>query len=191
MKKTFNIKKNVIWLMLLTCLVSCGMERIKNGDFESGSVSPWFINKPNKNTSLSIITDSDLPGGGSGALGITTDKNKRVDIRQNLKAGPGKYKLSMYIDTTRCSTKSGYVMVQVTGVVGGKWASFTTLATPSNSRHNKTVTVWRKYEKIITVPKDGMIKTMWITLVEISGTVMVDRVSLRDYDENEINPVEK
>ena len=171
--------------LLATVLTASGKEWIKNGDFENEKTAPWFFSPPAKTASLSIIKDSNLPGGGSGALGITVANTRRVDVRQSLKAGPGKYKLTMYIDTTRCTKPSGYVMVQLTGSVGKKWKAFATVATPYSTANEWIKLKWKKYEKIITVPQGGELSSFYIVLVNITGTVMVDRISLLDYNEDE------
>ena len=45
-----------------------------------------------------------------------------------------------------------------------------------------SVAKWAKYEKIINVPPDGKIENVYIVLSHITGTVMVDGISLRNYD---------
>ena len=180
--------RSIIILMLsvfTAVLPAIGKEWIKNGDFENEKTAPWFFSPPTKNASLSIIKDSTPPGGGSGVLGITVANAPRVDIRQSLNVGPGKYKFSVYIDTTRCPKQTGYAAISLTGSVGGKWKSFAAVHTPDNNQHTKRITVWQKYEKVFTVPPGGKIESIWITLANITGTVMVDQISLRDYSESE------
>jgi len=159
-------------------------EYVKNGDFENGKTAPWFFLKANPNASLSVVTDAAPPEGGSGVLGITFSKDRRVDFRQNLNVGPGKYKFSAYLDTTRCAPQ-GQVILDLVGRVGGKWHTFAHFSTPSNDSNAKKITLWRRYETVVTVPPDGVIKALVFRIVNINGTVMADRISLRDYDENE------
>ena len=156
--------KALLLMGLMMTLTSSATEWIKNGDFENGTTAPWYFSTPSKHASLSIIADSELPGGGSGALGITFDKDRRTSLRQAVNVGPGKYKFSAYIDTTRCPKQNGYVTIQVTGTVGGKWNCFASVATPDNRSNTKKITKWQKYEKIFTVPEDGKIKSIFIML---------------------------
>ena len=134
---------------------------------------------------MTIITDSVSPLGGSGVLGVTFAKDRRIDIKQNLKTGPGKYKLTAYMDTTRCTKPGGYAMIYLSGSINGKWHNFGTFATPGTAKGGWKKTEWTKYEKIITVPEGGMIKSINITLISITGTVMLDGISLCDYSDDD------
>ena len=185
-----NIRKMALLGLILSAVSVYGAERVKNGDFENGKIAPWRLVKPNKNVSLAIVTDSGSPCGGNGALGITLSKERRIDISQGVKIGPGKYKLTAYMDTSRCTKPAGYIMLYLSGSVNGKWHNFGSIATPGTpgrkSSAGWTKTIWQKYEKIITVPDGGVIKHINIALINyLTGTVMLDGISLRDYSEED------
>lgn len=186
-----NFRKATMCLLALYPMFICGAEWIRNGDFENGRISPWTISKPNKNVKLTIIKDSNLSGGGSGALGITMADTPRIDIKQGLKVGPGTYKFTAYIDTTRCTKPRGYVMLYLAGSLKGKWKTFGTVVTPKKSPTGRPRSTgwakkeWDKHEMIVTVPPDGKINSINILIGNITGTVMLDRISLMDYGKNE------
>ena len=180
-----NLKTAGILLLVLHTVSSYGMEWIKNGNFEDGKVEPWHLEKPNKQVSLSIIKDSNLSGGGSGALGITMTDTPRINICQRLKVGPGTYKFTAYIDTTRCTKPRGYVLLYLSGSVGGKYKNFCSVSTPGNVRTGWKTKEWDKHELVVTVPPGGTIKSINILVGNITGTVMLDRISLRDYGKSE------
>ena len=169
----------------LLALSLAGTEFVRNGDFESGKIAPWRLSKPNDKVTVEIVPDSGSPCGGTGALGITLSKERRIDLHQNVKIGPGKYKLTAYMDTSRCTKPSGYIMLYLSGSVNGKWHNFGCVATPGTARGGWKKTEWTKYEKIITVPEGGMIKSINITLISITGTVMLDGISLCDYSDDD------
>ena len=179
--------------ILAACLASnllalplAGAEFVKNGSFENGKIVPWWLSKPNQNVSLSIVSDSGSPCGGTGALSITLSKEQRIDITQNVKIGPGKYKLTAYMDTTRCTRPGGYIMLYLSGSVNGKWHNFGCVATPGTRRSGWKKTEWQKYEKIVTVPEGGVIKNVNIALINnLTGTIMLDGISIRDYSDEE------
>ncbi|MBO4630648.1 MAG: hypothetical protein J5858_01860 [Lentisphaeria bacterium] len=179
--------KKAIFTLLLLCVAWVhGTEWIKNGDFENGKIEPWKFSTTHKNASMTIITDSAPPTGGNGVLGIMFAKDRRVDIKQNLKVGPGKYKFSAFMDTTRCTKPGGYVMIYLSGTLNGKWHNYGAIATPGTPpRTGWKKTEWTKYEKKITVPQSGEIKAVYIVLINITGTAMVDGVSLQDIGKNE------
>ena len=186
MKNGWFGKKNLAPLLFLCAVLAQGSEWVKNGDFETGEITPWKLLKPNKNVNLSIVTDSGSPCPGNGALGITLSKERRIDIVQGVKIGPGKYKLTAYMDTSRCTKPSGYIMLYLSGSVNGKWHNFGAVATPGTARGGWKKTEWEKYEKIISVPEDGMIRGVNIVLANyLTGTVMLDGISIRDYSEEE------
>ena len=186
MKNGWFGKKNLAPLLFLCAVLAQGSEWVKNGDFETGEITPWKLLKPNKNVNLSIVTDSGSPCPGNGALGITLSKERRIDIVQGVKIGPGKYKLTAYMDTSRCTKPSGYIMLYLSGSVNGKWHNFGAVATPGTARGGWKKTEWEKYEKIISVPEDGMIRSVNIVLANyLTGTVMLDGISIRDYSEEE------
>jgi len=156
-------------------------EYVKNGDFESGNVAPWRLSKPNAEVTLAIVPDSGSPCGGSGALGITLPGVKRVDVTQRVKIGPGTYKLTAYMDTTRCTKQGGYIMLYLSGTVDGKWHNFGTVATPGTRKGvGWRKTEWQKYEKIVTVPEGGVIKSVNISFISLTGTVMLDDISVQE-----------
>ena len=184
-----DIKTKTCYLGILTAALTFGGEWIKNGDFENGKTTPWKLTKANKNVSLSIVPDSGSPCGGSGALGITLSQERVIDICQDVKIGPGTYKLTAYMDTTRCTKPGGYIMLYFSGSVNGKWQNFGGVATPGTPKTPGVgwkKTSWRKYEKIITVPEGGTIKRIYIVLSGyFTGTAMLDGISLQDYTEEE------
>ena len=159
-------------------------EHVKNGDFENGKTAPWHLDPVTPAASLAVITDAAPPVGGSGVLGITVEKGRRIDVCQHVNVGPGKYKFSVYIDTTRCAP-TGVVMVYLGGKAGEKYRSFGSLKTHSNDQNTKKVTVWQKFERIIDIPENGKITSVNIMLLNIRGTAMLDRISLIDYDADE------
>ena len=188
MIKVLNVKKTAISLLIIASVFSYGKEWVKNGDFEDGKTAPWRLTKPNKNVSLSIVTDSESPCGGTGAFGITMSKEKRIDIIQYVKIGPGKYKLTAYMDTTRCTKPGGYILLYLSGQVNGKWHNFGGVSaggTPKIPGVGWQKTVWQKYEKIITVPEGGVIKGINISLFSLTGTIMLDGISIQDYGTEE------
>ena len=89
------------------------------------------------------------------------------------------------MDTTRCTKPGGYAMIYLSGSINGKWHNFGTFATPGTAKGGWKKTEWTKYEKIITVPEGGMIKSINITLISITGTVMLDGISLCDYSDDD------
>ena len=170
----------------LLALSLAGAEFIKNGDFESGKIAPWRLSKPNDKVTVEIVPDSGSPCGGTGALGITLSKERRIDLHQNVKIGPGKYKLTAYMDTSRCTRPGGYIMVYLEGTVNGKYRNFGCVATPGTGRGGWKKTEWEKYEKIITVPEGGVIRHANIALINyLTGTVMLDNISICDYNPDE------
>ena len=186
MKTGWFRKKNIASLLFLCTVLTQGTEWVKNGDFESGKITPWKLLKPNENVNLSIVTDSGSPCAGNGALGITLSKERRIDITQSVKIGPGKYKLTAYMDTSRCTKPSGYIMLYLGGSVNGKWHNFGAVATPGTASGGWKKTEWEKYEKIITIPEGGIIRSVNIVLVNyLTGTAMLDGISIRDYNEEE------
>ena len=184
-----NIGKLVLSGLILSAVFAYGAERVKNGDFENGKIAPWRLEKPNNNVSISIVTDSGSPCAGNGALGITLSKERRVNISQGVNIGPGRYKLTAYMDTSRCIKAGGYIMLYLGGTVNGKWRNFGSVATPGTPKKANvgwTKTEWQKYEKIITVPDGGRISHVNIVLANyLNGTVMLDGISIRDYSEEE------
>ena len=164
-------------------------EHVKNGDFENGKTAPWRLDKATPTASLAVITDATPPVGGSGVLGITVEKGRRIDVCQHVNVGPGKYKFSVYIDTTRCA-QTGVVMVYLGGKAGEKYRSFGSLKTHSNDQTVKKVTVWQKFERVIDIPENGKITSINIMLLNIRGTVMLDRISLQDVEETEKTKVQ-
>ena len=180
-----NMKTTASILIVLSAIISYGTEWIKNGDFENGQIKPWFLSTKNSNAKLSIITDTESPLGDRAVLGITVEKEPRVTIRQGLKVKPGIYKFTAYMDTTRCTKPAGYAFIYFDGKINGKWKNFggaMTPGTPKTPGLRWQKTKWAKYEKIINVPPDGKIENVYIVLSHITGTVMVDGISLRNYD---------
>ena len=187
-----NIREISFSVMLFLGGAAFGAEWIKNGNFENDTTAPWYFSKPNKNASLAIVRDSNLSGGGNGALGITVSDVQRVDLTQRLKVGPGTYKFTARVDTTRCTKSRGFVLIYLAGSVGEKWKRFGTVSTPKKNREDWMKRTgwqkkeWDKHEMIINVPPDGMIKSINIVLGNyVTGTVMLDNISLSDFNEEE------
>ena len=186
MKTSKCIKNTFFLLAVLSSAWSSGAERIKNGDFENGEISPWKLVTPSENVNLAIVPDSGSPCAGSGALGITLANERRIDIRQNVKIGPGTYKLSAYMDTSRCTKPGGYIIIFLGGMLDGKWHNYGHVATPGTRKTGWQKTVWEKFEKTITVPEGGVIRSVNITLAgNLTGTAMLDGISIRDCSEEE------
>jgi len=155
-------------------------EYVKNGDFENGEVAPWSLTKPNDKVSVAVIPDGAPPSGGSGVLAITPSGAARIDLRQNVKIGPGKYKLSAWMDTTRCTERGGHVAITLDGRLNGKWHRFGGLVSASVFTDKSWRKIeWTKYEAEVTVPPGGEIRSIYITVARIKGTAMVDAISLQ------------
>ena len=167
---------------LLFPLLLAGAEHVKNGDFETKEIAPWRLSKPNDKVELAVIADSNTPSGSS-ALGITLPgEERRIDLHQRVKIGPGTYKLTVYMDTTRCTKPRGYVMLALAGNINGKWHNFGGVATPGTPKDGWKKTEWQKYEKIVTVPEGGVIQSVLIAIVgHVTGTVMVDGISIQEF----------
>ena len=162
-----------------TAVLSAG-EYVKNGDFESGTTAPWTLAKPNPKVSVTILPDGASPVGGSGVLGIDLNGETRADLRQNVKIGPGKYKFTAWMDTTRCTARGGHLRIDLDGTLEGKWHRFGSLISASvfTDKHWRKIE-WTKYEAEGTVPPGGTVRSIYITAVRISGVAMVDAVSLQ------------
>jgi hypothetical protein len=77
-------------------------------------------------------------------------------------------------------------MLYLSGSVNGKWHNFGGFATPGTRRDGWKKLEWKKYEMTVTVPDGGIIKSLNISIINhVTGTVMLDGISIRDYDENE------
>jgi len=184
MKTSKYIKNTLFLLAILSVTCSYGVEWVKNGDFENGEISPWKLVTPSENVNPAIVPDSGSPCAGSGALGITLANERRIDIRQNVKIGPGSYKLSAYMDTSRCTKPGGYIIIYLGGMLNGKWHNYGHVSTPGTRKTGWQKTVWEKFEKMITIPEGGVIRSVNITLAgNLTGTAMLDGISIRDYSE--------
>ena len=176
-----KLKQMFAGALLIPFLLS-GAEYVKNGDFETKEVAPWRLTKANDKVELAVLSDSSTPSG-SNALGITLPgEERRIDINQRVKIGPGTYKLTVYMDTTRCTKPRGYVMLALAGNINGKWHNFGGVATPGTPKDGWKKTEWQKYEKVVTVPEGGVIQSVLIAIVgHVTGTVMVDGISIQEF----------
>lgn len=181
MKRRMRVLTSAVLVTVFSASLAAA-EYVRNGDFESGNVAPWRLSKPNAEVALAIVPDSGSPCGGSGALGITLPGVKRVDVAQRVKKiGPGTYKLTAYMDTTRCTKPGGYIMIFLEGNVNGKYSNFGCIATPGTGKDGWRKTEWRKFEKVITVPEGGAITSVTIALINnLTGTVMLDGISIQE-----------
>ena len=175
------------WFAVLAAATLCtaalsAAEYVKNGDFETNEVAPWRLSKPNDKVELAVVADSNTPSD-SGAFAVTlTGEDRRIDLKQRVKIGPGTYKLTAYMDTTRCTKPGGYIMLYCSGEINGKWHNFGGVATPGTAKGGWKKTEWQKYEKIITVPEGGVIQSVNIALVgNMTGTVMLDGISIQEH----------
>ena len=177
------IRKCFVFFLGSVCAFAATLsaaEFVKNGDFEKGEVAPWTLTKPNPKVAVTVISDGAPPHGGSGVLAITPDGAARLDLRQGVKIGPGQYKFSAWMDTTRCTERGGHVAITLDGTLNGKWHRFGSLVSASVFTDNHWRKIeWTKYEAEVTVPPGGEIRSIYITVARIKGTAMVDAVSLQ------------
>ena len=160
-------------------------ELIPNGDFENGKTAPWQFLKGGKTTTLTMVTDSS-PDGGSNVLAVNIRDERKVQLGQNLNLGPGTYKFSGWIDTTRCSRPGGYSQIYLVCSINGKGKNLGVFGTPGTVPGSG----WRKYpwqksESVITIPPGGKIKGVRISITNMTGTIMLDNLSLTLYGKEE------
>lgn len=161
-----------------------GTEYVTNGEFEDGTVDGWALNASDGSV-LSLVVDSAPPDGGTGTLGFNVaGETRKVSVSQNLrtKVGPGKYVFSAWIDTSRLTIPSGYVMCYVSGRVNGAWTNFGGFNTggthPKLGWRNHP---WKRFEHRFTVPEGGEAGGLTVECVDVkAGTVMFDRISLTE-----------
>ena len=156
-------------------------ELISNGDFENNRTAPWKFLKGGKTSTLTVMTDSS-PAGGRGVLALNISDERKIALGQNLNLGPGTYKFSGWIDTTRCSRPGGYSMVFLTCSINGKGKNLGVFGTPGTvPKVGWRKVPWQKYERIVTIPPGGKIKGIRLTTANMTGTVMFDNISLIPY----------
>ncbi|MBQ6599131.1 MAG: hypothetical protein IJH79_16395, partial [Lentisphaeria bacterium] len=160
-------------------------ELIPNGDFENGKTAPWQFLKGGKTTTLTMVTDSS-PDGGSNVLAVNIRDERKVQLGQKLNIGPGTYKFSGWIDTTRCSRPGGYSQIYLVCSINGKGKNLGVFGTPGTvpgSGWRKFP--WKKSESVITIPPGGKIKGVRISITNMTGTIMLDNLSLTPYGKEE------
>ena len=177
------IRKSFVFFLGSVCAFASALpaaEFVKNGGFENNEIAPWRLTKPNPKVSTTVISDGAPPSGGRGVLAITPDGEARVDLRQSVKIGPGQYKFSAWMDTIRCTERGGYLRIDLDGTLNGKWHRFGSLVSSSVFTDKSWRKIaWTKYEAEVTVPPDGEIRSIYITVARIKGTAMVDAISLQ------------
>ena len=175
-----NQKFFAVLLVTVCTAALAAAEFVKNGDFEKSEVAPWRLTKPNPEVSISVVPDGAPPHGGSGVLAITPNGAARLDLRQGVKIGPGQYKFSAWMDTTRCTDRGGHVAITLDGRLNGKWHRFGSLVSSSVFTDNHWRKIeWTKYEAEVTVPPGGEIRSIYITVARIKGTALIDAISLQ------------
>ena len=175
-----NQKFFAVLLVTVCTAALAAAEFVKNGDFEKSEVAPWRLTKPNPEVSISVVPDGAPPHGGSGVLAITPNGAARLDLRQGVKIGPGQYKFSAWMDTTRCTDRGGHVAISLDGRLNDKWHRFGSLVSSSVFTDNHWRKIeWTKYEAEVTVPEGGEIRSIYITVARIKGTALIDAISLQ------------
>ena len=170
---------------MFSSVLLTAVELIVNGDFENGKTAPWQFLKGGKTTTLTMVTDSS-PDGGSNVLAVNIRDERKVQLGQNLNLGPGTYKFSGWIDTTRCSRPGGYSQIYLVCSINGKGKNLGVFGTPGtvpNVGWRKFP--WKKSENVVTIPPGGKIKGVRISITNMTGTILLDNLSLTPYGKAE------